>query len=1333
MNFLDKQSMLFVETADLLTKMARETLVHARLPSFHIPAAVEVLTTGSYNRLPLCIKENLVKPDPIQPDEVESTLARLNQVIQHRLVTSNLLPQMRKFKIDKGRVTFTVPHEFNVSLTMMGDGDVPWRLLEIDILVEDKETGEGRTLVHPLQVNFIHELIQRRLVNNQLSALCEVYNCLHYFCQSIQLEVLYTQTLRLCRDRLDDNIHVEEYVIGHKLTVSYWRELTGSKDNSKSEMKFRITIQADPSSELQVFHLPTTALGLKNSEAQVREKTEQAVKILSMERLLVHTVYFRSLSRLNEIQNEFKTFMKDVDSNITGTTVILTVPVLAPCLRAEQIHITVDTHTGKFQCHIPKYLKCPIMTEMQTCLNGDHAKLPELVSELRYWITKRRCEQTLQHLPAVAKKRLPILTSAEHPATKIGKHKMFVQFYRYSHVILIVGIKSKESNCNEMEYSFYLVHVKPVSVEQNIPDEQLMDPGSAGGPGEMPKMFLRVMQMIEFDSFVATHGDGTCLVKGIDDASIGVKRKAPESSAQPPSKQSKSISPAYFIPELSYVVAMCDEKLPFIALSQELAKRKIPHSGLQIEAHASSSVLNILTLPTPAEAFANIEKPEKKDKDGKELPKPRDRLSFLQNFVTKSTYNALIKRILSISIRFLIPRANTLDRSWMLEFVFNSTPLQSSSLKEQGNRRTLRFLYEMLPTDQIGKTCDLILADWIKIVLLYALVHDFAELYNGEKHNLKNIVSVQSYSYTGLTLMYGDTKQLIVNISWCNELKQFLLVFAATDMSANPHPLLRDQLQSHLNTHYNLAQIVHLLNETYQPMGSIAKLPVLPLLGVPQPKIPVLSFTIIPQSPTLIRIAFQNTYCLEVRLRGGGLVSIRDGAYSRYDRVQCVMDFIPTQGLKGFLSKYVDENAVYRRRSQSEDDNPPSPQMMLEEGQQSSFFRGPQSPRDSGLRFAAPATPPTQSSNPHTPASPHPISQHQGQHSNFNLTSPTTHMPHPSPGFMPSSPLNQPSPMTHTAMSPGPSNLPYIQGHSDSPFGAQMSPAAASAWPGSPIPRPSPRPGQSPDHKPMMNPHHSRILPARSWAAAVPTLLTHEALDTLCRPSGLFGVPGMDLCPLERFLGCVFMKRHLQRSIKEMQLSTAPAEPGVVLFRVDGLQCQVFSNPDHLQTLHIRITPVMPVMQGPQDIPKPQYQWNMEDLKILEQFFEHKVAAPPYRQVSLQSFIKIFSVPPPVLKDLIQIVRLELQPDLCKPMGLNWKVQLCMRSSFIQMPMIPLGTAAVVYTKNKLLFFVSIKMKLMKNSDTNLNSQFCSLNSQESTTIPSTSIRSLCCLSSTIS
>lgn len=60
------------------------------------------------------------------------------------------------------------------------------------------------------------------------------------------------------------------------------------------------------------------------------------------------------------------------------------------------------------------------------------------------------------------------------------------------------------------------------------------------------------------------------------------------------------------------------------------------------------------------------------------------------------------------------------------------------------------------------------------------------------------------------------------------------------------------------------------------------------------------------------------------------------------------------------------------------------------------------------------------------------------------------------------------------------------------------------------------------------------MLPARSWAGAVPTLLTHEALDTLCRPSShpQKEMTGPELSPIERFLGCVSMRRHLQRFIQ---------------------------------------------------------------------------------------------------------------------------------------------------------------------------------------------------------
>lgn len=65
-----------------------------------------------------------------------------------------------------------------VTLTLMGDDpNIPWRLLDIEILVEDPETGCGQSLVHSLQVNYIHQLVQSRLMEND-KPLHELYDCL---------------------------------------------------------------------------------------------------------------------------------------------------------------------------------------------------------------------------------------------------------------------------------------------------------------------------------------------------------------------------------------------------------------------------------------------------------------------------------------------------------------------------------------------------------------------------------------------------------------------------------------------------------------------------------------------------------------------------------------------------------------------------------------------------------------------------------------------------------------------------------------------------------------------------------------------------------------------------------------------------------------------------------------------------------------------------------------------------------------------------------------------------------------------------------------------------
>lgn len=241
------------------------------------------------------------------------------------------------------------------------------------------------------------------------------------------------------------------------------------------------------------------------------------------------------------------------------------------------------------------------------------------------------------------------------------------------------------------------------------------------------------------------------------------------------------------------------------------------------------------------------------------------------------------------------------------------------------------------------------------------------------------------------------------------------------------------------------------------------------------------------------------------------------------------------------------------------------------------------------------------------------------------------------------------------------------------------------------------------------------MIPARSWAGAVPTLLTHEALDTLCRPCAhpQKEILGPELSPLERFLGCVSMKRNLQRLIQseesvrnqiivhrmqnnfisffflfffgsffQPQMINVPSnDSNIASFKVDSLQCQVFLNPTHMQSLHLKLSPLP--NEG-----KLTIQWSNEELLVIEQFFDSRVAAPPYRPTSLNGFSRTLNLPPLVLKDAVQLMRLDLAPELLP--GAKWNMQFCMRVPPSASPQIvPVGNAGVLTCREKILFFVS--------------------------------------------
>lgn len=150
-------------------------------------------------------------------------------------------------------------------------------------------------------------------------------------------------------------------------------------------------------------------------------------------------------------------------------------------------------------------------------------------------------------------------------------------------------------------------------------------------------------------------------------------------------------------------------------------------------------------------------------------------------------------------------------------------------------------------------------------------------------------------------------------------------------------------------------------------------------------------------------------------------------------------------------------------------------------------------------------------------------------------------------------------------------------------------------------------------------------------------------------------------------------------------MNLTSSEPGVSLFKSELFQCQVFLNPSHMQSLHIKITPFNE---------KLAIQWSPEELQTLEQFFDVRVAAPPYRPSLLCGFGKVLSLPPLVLKDAIQLMRLDLAPELMP--GLKWHVQFCMRvPPSSAPPIVPVGNPALLTCREKILIFVSAFVQIV--------------------------------------
>ncbi|THH13385.1 hypothetical protein EW146_g6822 [Bondarzewia mesenterica] len=254
--FLMNQNRQFEDVIKGL-KYAKDSLDPARLRNHDLLTSLDVLTTGSYRRLPTGIKKAVVPPTPLTDDQVTKTLRDIEALIRYRLRMQEIIPiEMSKYRISDGRVFFHVPKLFEASLSLRGgnkhDG---WFFAHVEFLfnVGGDRTGMQEFPRKPsgvLKRHITDEADARlayylplppdqpspppgielppipKLPDGTVDApLVRIFNFLQMMSMSYQLEILWYQASGAQRMRSlgwADYLTVEMSKDRKTLTVSYW-------------------------------------------------------------------------------------------------------------------------------------------------------------------------------------------------------------------------------------------------------------------------------------------------------------------------------------------------------------------------------------------------------------------------------------------------------------------------------------------------------------------------------------------------------------------------------------------------------------------------------------------------------------------------------------------------------------------------------------------------------------------------------------------------------------------------------------------------------------------------------------------------------------------------------------------------------------------------------------------------------------------------------------------------------------------------------------------------------------------------------------------------------
>ncbi|CAK7340977.1 unnamed protein product [Dovyalis caffra] len=312
---LSSHDTCFIQAADSLFFM-HEGLQQARAPIYDVPSAIEVLLTGSYERLPKCIEDVGIQGTLTEVQQ-KPALRKLDTLVRSKLLEVSLPKEISEVKVSDGTALLRVDGEFKVIVTLGYRGHLSmWRILHMELLVGERS---GPVKLEELRRHVLGDDLERRMAASE-NPFTILYSVLHELCVALVMDTVLRQVQALRQGRWKDAIRFELISDGSSnatqlnqdgeadstslrtpgLKIIYWLDLDKNSSTSDSGICPFIKIEPGPDLQIKCIHSMFVIDPQNGREAEF--SLDQSC--IDVENLLLRAICCNRYTRLLEIQKE---------------------------------------------------------------------------------------------------------------------------------------------------------------------------------------------------------------------------------------------------------------------------------------------------------------------------------------------------------------------------------------------------------------------------------------------------------------------------------------------------------------------------------------------------------------------------------------------------------------------------------------------------------------------------------------------------------------------------------------------------------------------------------------------------------------------------------------------------------------------------------------------------------------------------------------------------------------------------------------------------------------------------------------------------------------------